>query len=205
MTGESVFSSLSKLSLRVKRWTCCGIVLLGLSLAAHGMYIPAKAQLAQLLLHRAWLQSEGQPGARPWPWADTSPIARLRAKPAGYSVDQLVLSHASGRNLAFGPTHISPSAPPGSAGHVVLSGHRDTHFKWLADLALDDSLRIDTHRASQTYRVIGREIIDLEQHNFELLADGDLLTLVTCYPFDAVSPNTNQRYLVHAERVATSN
>ena len=45
----------------------------------HGAWIHAKAQLAQYLLQRAWERTlRGEPAAKPWPWADTWPVARLR-------------------------------------------------------------------------------------------------------------------------------
>jgi len=39
----------------------------------------AKAELAGILVRRAWNQSvqSGRPRA-PWPWADTHPVARIR-------------------------------------------------------------------------------------------------------------------------------
>ncbi len=48
----------------------------------------------------------GETGApvKPWPWADTHPVARLIA-PA-QDADVLVLAGASGRTLAFGPGHL---------------------------------------------------------------------------------------------------
>ena len=84
----------------------------GLACFGSGLYIHAKAGLAQVLLHSAWTrtQDSGMP-ARPWPWADMHPVARLIA-PA-QDADLLVLSGASGRTLAFGPGHLSGSANPG--------------------------------------------------------------------------------------------
>ena len=46
--------------------------------AAHAGYLHGKAWLGQRLLERAWVQS-ARSGAdvRPWPWADTHPVARI--------------------------------------------------------------------------------------------------------------------------------
>ena len=44
----------------------------------HGAYMYAKAQLAQVLLQSAWDQTRaGGVPVRPWPWADTHPVARI--------------------------------------------------------------------------------------------------------------------------------
>ena len=99
---------------------------------AQGLYIPAKAVVAQQLLQLAWERAQdGARAARSWPWADTPPVARLIVPEL--DIDQIVLEGASGRTLAFGPGVLPGSVPPGDAGHIVISGHRDTHFRFLAD------------------------------------------------------------------------
>ena len=72
----------------------------------------------------------GRCGTRPG--ADMRPLARLRQP--RLDVTQVVLDGASGRVLAFGPGHVTGSALPGVNGNIVISGHRDTHFRWLRDL-----------------------------------------------------------------------
>ena len=67
-------------------------------------YIAAKAELAQYLMQRSWQQTlAGARAVKPWPWADTWPVARLTAA----DVDLFVLAGADGRALAFGPGQIS--------------------------------------------------------------------------------------------------
>lgn len=176
-------------------------VLIGLGLwhVGSAAVIHAKAWLAQVLLERSWAATlAGAARVRPWPWADTWPVARLQAPDLG--VDQIVLAGASGRTLAFGPGHLDGTAPPGSAGHSVLSGHRDTHFHFLERLGAGSDLRVQRpDGAWRQYRVTGTEVIDARRAR---LAPGDgtaLLTLVTCYPFDAVRSGGPLRYVVFAE------
>ena len=84
----------------------------GLWQAASGLYIHAKAILAQHLLEHAWQRMRGGAAqAKPWPWADTWPVARLGA--AGLDGWVYVLADASGRSLAFGPGHVAETASPG--------------------------------------------------------------------------------------------
>jgi sortase A len=108
---------------------------------AAGAWIPAKAWLAQQLIERAWAEAmaSGKP-APPWPWADTTPVARLVVPSLG--VDEIVLEHATGRSLAFGPGHLDGSAMPGDAGLAIVSGHRDTSFRFLADLKIGADVRL---------------------------------------------------------------
>lgn len=173
-------------------------LVLGMGLVGQGLYIPAKAWLAQLLLERAWQQERhGGRQVRPWAWADTWPVARLRQPRLG--VDQIVLEGTSGRVLAFGPGRLSGSARPGEPGNLVLSGHRDTHFAWLAELRDGDRLELDLADGRQLhYRVVRRRVRDVHD-SYLLDRNGfDGLRLVTCYPFDAILPGGPKRYLVDA-------
>lgn len=176
------------------------LILGGGFLLADGSWIKAKAVLAQLLLQHAWEESVSSNGTvnRPWPWADTWPVARLEVPRLG--VDLIVLEGESGEVLAFGPGHLSASSPPGSGGHTILAGHRDTSFQFLEDLRMEDVLLLHTSRGDvQTYQVQETLVRDAEDLYFE--DDGtSALTLLTCYPFDGLATNTPLRFLVIARR-----
>jgi sortase A len=172
-----------------------------LGFATNALWIPAKAALAQLLLQRAWAQTlHGERHVKPWPWADTWPLARLRMEQHG--VDLIVLAGASGRTLAFAPGHLDGTTRPGLPGNIVLSGHRDTHFGFLEKVQPGELLSLESaDGASQTYRVVARHVV-YDDDVYVLDDDGEaLLTLITCYPFDAVIPGGPLRYVVRAELV----
>jgi len=172
--------------------------ILGTGFLLHGAYIPAKAWVAQVLLDEAWdRRLAGAADSRPWPWADTMPLARLRQPRLG--IDQIVLEGASGRVLAFGPGHVVGSARPGEAGNVVISGHRDTHFHWLAQVRSGDELLLQTNDGRNLHYRVAQTSIHHES-DIGLLdpLEGHQLRLLTCYPFDAVAAGTPQRYLVTA-------
>ena len=165
----------------------------------HGLYIHAKAQVAQILLHAAWdRQRETGIAARPWPWADTHPVARLIA-PA-QDADVLVLSGASGRTLAFGPGHLDGSAQPGDPGNAIVTAHRDTHFRFLKSVAPGDELTIERPDGGKRhFRIRTSYVADYRELRLPRDTDVPTLTLVTCYPFDAISPGGPLRYFVVAE------
>lgn len=165
-------------------------------------WIYAKATLAQHLIARSWeaAKSQGQ-APRPWPWADTRAVARLTVPSKG--VELYVLDGTSGRSLAFGPGHVNGTAAPGSEGNTVILAHRDTHFAFLKDLASDDEIDVENARGKiSRYRVREVTIVDKGETRVLDAADSAQLTLITCYPFDAVRPGTTQRYVVIADRVA---
>lgn len=187
---------------RHRRWGIVALVVIGLAQIGQGLYIHAKAKLAQVLIARAWAATHerGAP-MRPWPWADTYPIARLRV-PA-QAVDLYVLDGDSGRSLAFGPGHMTRTSMPGRAGNAVISAHRDTHFAFLKNIKLGDELEIELpDTAVQRYRVHSTTVINQADTAITLDTREPTLTLVTCYPFDALVPRGPLRYVVTAEAIA---
>jgi sortase A len=169
---------------------------LGTALLAQGLWIPAKAELAQHLLNRAWdaTKADGR-NAKPWPWADTWPVARLRLPDAHEPL--VVLAGASGRNLAFAPGLLDGGAPLGASGVTVIAGHRDTHFRVLATVALGDRFEIERpDGAVYAYDVAAIDVIDTARDRLDMNADESVVALVTCWPFDAVTPGGSERYVV---------
>lgn len=163
--------------------------------------ITAKAWLAKGLISKAWhhtlLSSEA--GQKPWPWADTWPVAVLRHP---YSPDLLyVLEGGFGSALAFGPGHIIASAMPGESGVSVIAGHRDTHFDFLQQLQPGNRLQLqDAHSQWHTYVVASTHIVDSREGEWALPEGAQELHLITCYPFDAVAPGGPMRYVVVARK-----
>jgi sortase A len=166
--------------------------------AGDAAYLHAKAWLGQKLLLGAWSEAKASGSAvKPWPWADTHPVARL-VVPA-HRVELLVLAGANGRTLAWGPGHLDGTAAPGAPGTAVLTAHRDTHFRFLRDVAPGDRIVVETRTGTtRGYRVERTLIAD--HRALKLPADdrSTTLALVTCYPFDAVDPGTPLRYAVIA-------
>lgn len=168
---------------------------------ADGLWIRTKAILAQSLLRHAWQETldTGQ-NTKAWPWADTWPVARLTV--ARLKIDQIILEGESGEVLAFGPGHLSASSEPGSNGHCILAGHRDTSFRFLQDLRKDDLLILYTADGKiHKYRV-NEMLIRQAEKLFLRQSNGAHLTLITCYPFNTLQPGAELRYVVFAERLS---
>lgn len=183
----------------LRSWIVACLLCLGFWNLGQGAYIPAKAWFAQELMQRAWTRGgNGEDQPVPWPWADTWPVARLSAKSG--DVDLIVLAGGSGRTLAFGPGHLSASAAPGQNGNTVIAGHRDTHFSFLKDVEMGESLVIETISGRKhLYKVIGIDVVDSRRGSLQLDTDASVLSLVTCYPFDARDPGGPMRYVVTAK------
>jgi sortase A len=174
------------------------LLALGFWNLGQGAYIPAKAWLAQELMQRAWLRvTAGEDRAAPWPWADTWPVARLTVK--SQDVDLIVLAGGSGRTLAFGPGHLGASAQPGDIGNSIIAGHRDTHFAFLHKVKVGELVGIETMRGQgHLYEIVSMDIVDSRTGSLVLDTRQSMLSLVTCYPFDALEAGGPLRYVVTA-------
>jgi sortase A len=170
------------------------LIVAGMWSFGSGVYIHCKAWLAQQLIASAWQRTlSGEREVRPWPWADTWPIARLRT--ADGIIDLYVLADASGRSLAFGPGQVSGTAPIGKAGDTLIAGHRDTHFKFLRTLPIGAELILQTEDGNDhRYRVVEEFVFDTRNERLASVPAVSTLTLLTCYPFDAVIPGGPLRY-----------
>lgn len=181
-----------------RRASCLGLLALGLLSLGQGGYIYAKAALAQVLLRQAWTATRsGDEQARPWPWADTWPVARLLSPQ--HDVDLIVLEGATGNSTAFAPGHVQGTPLPGAAGNVALAAHRDTHFRFLKDVRQGEELLLELPDGNvRRYEVLTLSVVD-ERDTRLLETPGSWLTLVTCYPFDAVVPGGPLRFVVQAK------
>ena len=177
------------------------IFLSGLWFIGQGTYIHAKALLAQVLLESAWAETlHGNKEVKPWPWADTWPVSRLSVPDLG--VSRIVLAGASGQALAFGPGRLFYSGRAKNPVTIVIAGHRDTHFRFLREIKHGELIKLQTDiNRILDYKVVRTFVVDYRDINLFNINQDPMLTLITCYPFDAVRPGGPLRYIVQAKLV----
>ena len=165
--------------------------------------IHAKAWLAPVLIERAWQKSrEENDRVRPWPWADTWPVAKLTVPSLG--IEQYVLAGANGASLPFGPGHVFGSAQPGEPGTIAIAGHRDTHFRFLELLGTGDEVHLSSaDQGEQVFIISHRTIVDARKQGIEPATTGSELILVTCEPTNAFSSRGPYRLVVTAAAAYT--
>lgn len=158
-------------------------------------WILAKAQLAQYLIAASWQASlQQQQPQKPWPWADTWPVAKLQFPEQGSNL--YVLAGTDGSALAFGPGLDLQT----TAKSTIVHGHRDTHFKILEYLHAGETIQLQTSAGvTRDYTVKAFQVIDSSQTSLVVDKDAQTLYLITCYPFNAISPGGPLRYVVQAE------
>jgi sortase A len=151
-----------------------GILFLGLAEFGYGAWIPAKAWLSQVLLAHAWQHSlDTGELQKPWPWADTWPVLKLTHTPSNTQL--LVLQGDSGQAMAFGPGLTSSSMMPGET--LIIQNRQDRDF---------------------FYQITAVQVVDSSNTQIQINTNDDRMTLVTCYPFNKITPGGDLRYVVTA-------
>lgn len=169
----------------------------GLALTGSALWIHAKAALAQVLLARAFAaELASGTTVKPWPWADTWPVARIAVPRLGVSA--IALSSSSGQAMAFGPGHLSDTPEAGDDGTAVYAAHRDTHFAFLGRTVTGDTIVVTRRDGTVArFRVTAARVVAWNASGIDPGAPGRQLALVTCWPLDAMLPGP-LRYVVDA-------
>jgi len=187
------------------------LLLVGSLLCINASWLPTKAWLSQALISYSWQEAMTQQNQRqgnkttntkvaikPWPWADTFPIAELSFK--RLNEDIVVLNGGDPTTLAFSAGAIAPFNQTNSAQPFVVAGHRDSHFAFLEDILMKDVISMtDQHGQSQLYQVEAIDIVDASSGQLPVLANDSSLILITCYPFNAIGNDANERYVITAK------
>lgn len=177
----------------LSRLAALALMLAGLGLTLGAAWVPAKAALAQILLERAFdaALATHRP-VRPWPWADTAPVARLTVP--RLDARAIILSGGSGQAMAFGPTEMPLPAARMGADITLLAAHRDTHFAFLRALRPGDRIALQrTDGRTRHYRVVALQTVRWDRFALPGGTGRALLALSTCYPFDALTPGPLRR------------
>ena len=130
--------------------------------------------------------------------SEGSTLGRIEINSVGLAV--MVLEGTDEGTLRRAVGHIRGTPLPGQRGNVALAGHRDTFFRGLRKIRVNDEITLTTLSGSYRYRVDSTEVVKPEET--EVLEDDgdDILTLVTCYPFNFVGLAPS-RFIVRARRV----
>jgi len=211
------------------------LVIMACLLLIKPSYMVAKSVLAQVLLNHAWSEAQQQNNDQkrlPWQWADSYPVAKLTyIKKSGTSgafgdstgdftrnstsvvtevnkeeESWIILAGMNGRAMAFAPTWLEDSAKPNQYGNTVISAHNDSHFNALENIELgDDFLLEDQQGAILNYNVMTIDVVNKHDISPYLFQDETMITLITCYPFEATNTPKAQRLVIQAVKVDNTN
>jgi len=101
--------------------------------------------------------------------------------------------------LAGAAGHLPSSPVPGWPGNVAVAAHRDTFFRPLRNIRVNDKILFATLNGTFEYQVESLKIVDPDDVSVLKASAEPTLTLVTCYPFYYVG-HAPRRFIVHATR-----
>jgi sortase A len=115
-------------------------------------------------------------------------------------IDVMVREGADEATLSEAVGHLPSSPLPGAPGNVALAGHRDTFFRPLRNIKVNDTLMFATVHGTFEYRVESVTIVLPDDVSVLHATAEPTLTLVTCYPFYYVG-SAPKRFIVRARQV----
>ncbi len=118
-------------------------------------------------------------------------------------VSAMVAEGTSPGVLRVAVGHIKGTALPGQTGNVAFAAHRDTFFRHLGELKSGDLIRITVSGRQYLYSVSFIDVVSPDETWVLQPSTGQLLTLVTCYPFHYVGP-APKRFVIRARRLGAN-
>jgi sortase A len=115
-------------------------------------------------------------------------------------LNTIVAQGESSKILRRAVGHVPGTAMPGQPGNVALAGHRDSFFRSLRGIQLGDAITIKTPDREFKYQVESIEIVLPTDVQVLQPLRGNVLTLVTCFPFYYVGA-APKRFIVRARQI----
>jgi len=132
------------------------------------------------------------------PAFDSTALGRIEIPRLG--VRAIVKDGADEGTLARAVGLVRGSARPGEIGNMVLAGHRDTFFRPLRNIKVNDRIRMVVPPNTYEYEVQSLRVVAPEETSVLDSKGVEELTLVTCFPFRFIGPAPD-RFIVSATRV----
>lgn len=172
-------------------------------LSTSALMVPAKAWLSVHLINNAWEKTiAGDENAKPWPWMDSTPVARIEFP--DYDENYVVMSGISGSVMAFAPGWHDGTAAPGQKGISLISAHKDTHFSFLKNFQGGEEVILTKRDGSQKhYFVESVSVVSEPSIQIEDSHDESILVLSTCYPFNNWQVGGSLRFVAVARETPT--
>jgi sortase A len=102
----------------------------------------------------------------------------------------MVMEGIASKTLRLGAGHI-PHTPN------AFAAHRDSFFRPLKDIHIDDTIRLTTPDGISEYRVISTKVVPPNDTSVLQDKTDEKLVLVTCFPFYFIGP-APKRFIVEA-------
>ncbi len=200
-TTQQMFFSMTATS--VFRWSRNIFVIIGAVLLSYVGYVLFEASLYQAdqtrkfeqALKSATVTRTANPG---FVIPEGSSLGQIRISQIGLTA--MIQEGTGEETLQRAVGHIQGTSLPGQRGNVALAGHRDTFFRGLRQIRLGDEITLTTFSGSYRYRVESTKVVEPEETEVLDAVVDDILTLVTCYPFNYIG-SAPKRFIVRARKI----
>ncbi len=129
------------------------------------------------------------------------PLGRIEINSIGLTA--MIQEGTGAKTLQRGVGHITGTAQLGHSGNVGLAAHRDTFFRKLRNIHEGEEIKLTTLDGSYDYRVELISIVEPGDSSVLRNSGGNILTLVTCYPFNYIG-SAPKRFIVRAKEMPPS-
>lgn len=109
--------------------------------------------------------------------------------------------------LMYGLGQSIISLPPGFGTAIILSGHNNTFFKCLQNVARGNVMQFHTNYGDYKYQIVKVEVLD-ENDLLKVLIDKaadetqERLIIYTCYPFHVVTGRKTDRLVAYGRKIS---
>ena len=125
-------------------------------------------------------------------------VGRLEIPRVRLSV--MVVDGDDEHTLKLAAGHLPETPLPWEFGNSAVAGHRDTFFRPLSEIRVNDRLRLVTPFGDFNYKVSKLRIVEPDDLSVLAQTGRSSLTLVTCYPFSYVG-RAPKRFVVRADHI----
>lgn len=197
-----------RLHSRKWKWLANLMILLGAGLFLFALLSYLHGYWLQYLLSKEWearqaeelKELKGKATSRPSALSYNLPkgeiVAKLEIPKIG--LDTIIVEGIDNSTLKKGPGHYPGTVLPGQRGNCIIASHRDTFFRNVGELDINDPIKVSMAGYNYTYVVTNKQVVkptDLTPMN---PTSYPALTLITCYPFHYIGP-APKRYIVTAQ------
>jgi sortase A len=133
-------------------------------------------------------------------WSKRDPQLVGRLLIPKLQVDVVIRSGTDDATLRRAVGHLTSTARPGGEGNFIVAGHRDTFFRPLRRIQVNDDIVVLTPEARYTYRVYSISVVSPDYVEVLRQTAEAQCTLITCFPFEYIG-RTTRRFIVQARLV----
>ena len=186
------------MQLRIIKLLFLSSFLIGIFLLIKPIYFYSKGYMIQYFLSESWNEYRINRNMK-YDWFNLQPIGKLTVP--RLQISNIILDGSDNRILAYGLGKIENNTLiHESMQNIAIAGHRDSYFKDLKNIVVNDEVLLEHIEGTSKYRVEKTIIVRPEEIDYIKKDKKNTLTLITCFPFNFIG-NAPQRFIVQCKLV----